>query len=280
MMRCRALREDAARAVGADPDSFALSPLPGFALDAVAAELTSSNFCVLDELLGPVTCAALRREVVGARAAGALVPSKVGGGRVESELQRVEAAARGDHVGWFTGAEQDLWPSGSLGSFLERIDALVVQLGERIEALAGVAARSKAMVTCYPGGGARYVKHVDNACSAGEGEHCNGRRLTAILYLNEGWRPDDGGELRLHAPYASAEMPPLADVPPTADRLVLFWSDARVPHEVLPSRTDRFAITAWYFDEAEHTRARARQPSGSVEPEGVRLRAMEQPTET
>ena len=47
----------------------------------------------------------------------------------------------------------------------------------------------------YPGGGARYVRHCDNACLAGEGEKCNGRRLTAILYLNPGWRDVDGGAL-------------------------------------------------------------------------------------
>ena len=51
----------------------------------------------------------------------------------------------------------------------------------------GVANRSKAMVTCYPGGGARYVRHCDNSCFAGKGERCNGRRLTCILYLNPEW---------------------------------------------------------------------------------------------
>jgi Rps23 Pro-64 3,4-dihydroxylase Tpa1-like proline 4-hydroxylase len=33
----------------------------------------------------------------------------------------------------------------------------------------------------------------------------DGRRVTAILYLNPGWRPGDGGELRLYPfPQASA----------------------------------------------------------------------------
>ena len=38
----------------------------------------------------------------------------------------------------------------------------------------------------------------------------------------------------------------LSDVAPLANRLVLFWSDARVPHEVLPSHADRYAVSIWY----------------------------------
>lgn len=114
------------------------------------------------------------------------------------------------------------------------------------------------MVACYPGHGARYVRHCDNSCDAGHGDRCNGRRLTAILYLNPTWQPVDGGELRLYAPFAPRGVPPCADVQPLARRLVLFFADYRVPHEVLPSHADRFAITLWYFDKDEYGSARRR----------------------
>ena len=45
------------------------------------------------------------------------------------------------------------------------------------------------MVAVYPPG-ARYMRHVDNPDG-------NGRLLTALWYLNVGWRNGDGGELRL-----------------------------------------------------------------------------------
>lgn len=44
------------------------------------------------------------------------------------------------------------------------------------------------MLTCYPGGGARYIRHVDNG-------NRNGRKLTAILYLNPHWKEGDGKDI-------------------------------------------------------------------------------------
>ena len=46
----------------------------------------------------------------------------------------------------------------------------------------------------------------------------------------------------------------LTDVAPLGGRLVLFKSDARVPHEVLPARSPRYAVTLWYFDANARTR--------------------------
>jgi SM-20-related protein len=47
----------------------------------------------------------------------------------------------------------------------------------------------------------------------------DGRRVTCILYLNDAWQPDAGGQLRLY-PFPA----PPVDIEPVADRLVLFAS--------------------------------------------------------
>jgi SM-20-related protein len=70
--------------------------------------------------------------------------------------------------------------------------------------------------------------------------------VTAIYYANPDWQADDGGALRLHL---DGE---LVDVEPRLDRLLVFLSE-RVEHEVLPARSVRRAVTAWY---------RARDPLG------------------
>ena len=52
----------------------------------------------------------------------------------------------------------------------------------------------------------------------------------------------------------------LTDVAPLGGRLVLFKSDARVPHEVLAAAKPRFAVTLWYFHGEEVAAARRARP--------------------
>lgn len=41
----------------------------------------------------------------------------------------------------------------------------------------------------------------------------------------------------------------MIDVAPVDGRLLLFWSDGRVPHQVLPAKVrDRYAVSIWYHD--------------------------------
>lgn len=92
--------------------------------------------------------------------------------------------------------------------------------------------------------GACLFQHCDNP-------HRNGRKLTVLYYLNNGWQPEDGGELRVY----DAANTVVRDVEPILDRVVLFFSDQRVPHEVLPAHKERFAVTLWFYDNREKRKA-------------------------
>lgn len=93
----------------------------------------------------------------------------------------------------------------------------------------------------YPPG-AFYKTHRD--AFAGQAS----RRLSTILYLNDNWQAEEGGELVVYADEPSvAESHPteLIRVLPQAGRLVLFLSE-RFPHEVLPATRARYSLTGWF----------------------------------
>eukprot|EP00941_MAST-03F_sp_MAST-3F-sp1_P005948 g5948.t1 len=67
------------------------------------------------------------------------------------------------------------------------------------------------------------------------------RRITAILYLNDGWIEQDGGQLCLN-PWPE----PITQIEPLEGRVVLFSSPDLV-HRVLPSKKARYCITFWLW---------------------------------
>jgi len=94
------------------------------------------------------------------------------------------------------------------------------------------------MAVCYPAENrARYLRHCDVS---------RGAVLTSILYLNEGWRQEDGGCLRLYWPGEHSGQKVKQDILPVAGRLLLFWASEDCPHEVLATKRDRFTMSIWY----------------------------------
>lgn len=83
----------------------------------------------------------------------------------------------------------------------------------------------------YPSGGF-YKPHIDQFDAR------SNRMISVIIYLNEGWQPGDGGELRIHKEHTHI------DVQPIINRAIIFRSDC-VLHEVLPSLTPRRSLTGW-----------------------------------
>jgi SM-20-related protein len=116
---------------------------------------------------------------------------------------------------------------------LDRLEALREALNR--ECLLGLF-ELEAQLAAYPPG-ARYPTHVDRL------RRDDARVLSIALYLNAGWRPEDGGALRLYL--AAAGRAPYADVLPAGGTLVAFLSE-RFPHEVLPARRERLSLSGWF----------------------------------
>ncbi|XP_054155787.1 prolyl hydroxylase EGLN3-like [Oppia nitens] len=152
---------------------------------------------------------------------------------------------RGDLIYWITGNESNCY---HIHGLIKTIDLIVFKCNKLanngLMGVYNIKSRTPAMVACYPGNGSRFMKHADNYSG-------DGRCITCIYYVNREWQYlRDGGCLRVYPNQISGNHPYM-DIEPVSDRLVLFWSDRRNLHEVMPSNRFRFAITVWYLDEEE-----------------------------
>lgn len=275
-------------AVGFQDGDELLPPLPSDKkLQGLGAMLQRRGFAVLDGFLGPDLSTSVHRNIedmylmsrdcntdtayresnlsdtLGAASVDGGAAFKLGelaGGNTGRNLRYKMEHVRGDYMLWVD--ESDAFCPTTLRQVLRQMDRLVLEhlSSYNMELRASSLLRKKAMATCYPGNGARYTRHCDNP-------NKNGRKLTAILYLNADWKPEHGGELQLHLPPPSSLLPSRdteveTKIAPLMDRLLLFSSDRRVPHEVLPCfKRNRFALTLWYLDYDEFMSA---QVFGSV----------------
>ncbi|XP_029372970.1 egl nine homolog 2 [Echeneis naucrates] len=197
------------------------------------------GICVKDNFLGPQLGDRVLEEVEFLNRSG-----KFRGGQLVSQKSIPSRSIRGDQIAWVEGREPGCQ---NIGALMAHIDEAVMysaangQLGDCV-----INGRTKAMVACYPGNGAGYVRHVDNP-------NGDGRCITCIYYLNKNWDvKKQGGLLQIYPEGKNV----VANIEPLFDRLLIFWSDRRNPHEVKPAYATRYAITVWYFNAKERAEAK------------------------
>ncbi len=152
---------------------------------------------------------------------GELAPAAVGRGP-SSEIRE---GIRGDHIQWIDPGQAEACDSylSLMGSLREAINRGLFLGLEDFES----------HFAMYPPG-AFYLKHVDRF------RDDDRRMVSAVVYLNDGWLPEHGGQLRMYL-----DNDRVQDVQPIGGCLVVFLS-AEVPHEVLPATRDRLSLTGWF----------------------------------
>lgn len=204
------------------------------------------GICVKDNFLGGALGGQILLEVLSLHRNGTLMD-----GRVVSPLTVPTRSIRGDKIAWVEGTEPDC---AGIGQLMGRIDELIIYSTGRLGNYE-INGRTKAMVACYPGHGTGYVRHIDNP-------NGDGRCVTCIYYLNRDWDVSVHGGLLQIFPENRSEV---ANIEPLFDRLLIFWSDRRNPHEVKPAFATRYAITVWYFDGKERIEAKERFKRASAQ---------------
>ncbi|MGB2833745.1 MAG: 2OG-Fe(II) oxygenase [Methylotenera sp.] len=195
---------------------------------AIIDSLASHGYAVLPQFISEARTNLLSTQAKWLQHSGFLHPANTG------KHTQLNATSRGDATYW---VNEDSENFAELYYF-EVMKALQHQLNKAL--FLGLHTL-ESHFAIYPTG-AFYKKHVDqfkNDALKSDGL----RQVSCILYLNEHWLADDGGELRLYLD--EQDLSQTLDIAPLGGTLVAFMS-ARFHHEVLPAKRERISLTGWF----------------------------------
>jgi SM-20-related protein len=196
--------------------------------ESIARNLSDCGYSVVEHFLPAVHIQHLREALLIAYRGGQFHKAGVGAGATF----RIAAETRGDFILWIDPATA----APPVQDYLSIINQLMLFLNRTcflsLKAF-------EAHFAVYPAG-TGYRRHLDQTRGSSH------RRLTVILYLNEEWKPEHGGHLRLYLTHHNAEET-VCDILPCGGTAVVFRSD-QIEHEVLPATRERYSITGWLRD--------------------------------
>ena len=162
----------------------------------------------------------LKQNLLDLHAAKAMHAAGIG----KDKLVVTNLSVRGDDIYWLDRSHNDAYEN----QFLDLIDAFVLYLNS----------------TCYTGitgyefhytlykKGAFYKRHIDQF------HNDQSRQFSMIAYLNEEWKPTDGGELQIALDGEDVTIVP-------TNRKAVFFKSNELEHEVLTTHANRLSITGW-----------------------------------
>lgn len=191
--------------------------------DTIAAALSARGWCHLPAFLAPDLVAALRADLLEQREHFA--PAAVGRAAERQQLPQ----QRSDSTLWLSG------DSAAQREFLAVLDGVRQALNRQLF----LGLMDYEAHYAHYAAGQFYSRHYDafrERSAAGLPQ----RVVSSVVYLNDEWCADNGGELVL-----GHEQSEVARIAPLGGSAVFFLS-AEFPHEVLPANADRFSIAGWF----------------------------------
>ena len=218
----------------------------------LAERLRPGGYAVIDHALDPGDASELHVEMLTLLADG--------------EFSDASTSFRSDHISFMREDDAEKRGLTAIAGAIRLLKGVAHEVAAATNSSGELTTARRVQCACYPGRGTRYEVHSDVRVEEAGAWKSNWRVWTAILYANEGWRPENGGCLRLHANTvtsadggngtapvafgrrsASGSMAEQKDIEPLAGRLLIF--DSLRLHEVMPSWRERFALTMWIWRE-------------------------------
>jgi SM-20-related protein len=187
----------------------------------IVDDLAERGWSRQDIFLPDALTRALAAECRQRAAEGELAPAAVGRG----PFSEIREGIRGDRIQWIEPGQAQ-----ACDDYLLLMDSLREAMNRGL--FLGLE-DFESHFALYPPG-AFYLKHVDRF------RDDDRRMVSAVLYLNEAWQPEHGGQLRMYLDDGVEQ-----DVVPIGGCLVVFLS-GDIPHEVLPATRDRLSLTGWF----------------------------------
>jgi len=199
------------------------SPTLHNSISSIIENIAEQGYVVIEQFINPQEIAPLVAQAKILYGAGEMHKAKTGITKVEN------ATLRGDFIHWIEesqASKAEMFYLSAMAELQQAINqAFFLGLFE-IESHFAI----------YPPG-AGYQKHLDQFIGKEE------RKVSCILYLNDNWHADDGGQLRMYLD--KKEDKRFIDITPQAGTLVVFLSSDFF-HEVLPAKRERMSITGWF----------------------------------
>jgi SM-20-related protein len=199
------------------------SPTLQNSISTIIENIAQQGYAVIEQFINPQEIASLSRHAKFLQNAGEMHNATTGITKVEN------ATLRGDLIYWMEANNAN----AAEMVYLNAMTALQQAINQAF--FLGLFELESHFAIYPPGAG--YQKHLDQFIGKAE------RKVSSILYLNDDWKREDGGQLRMYL--AKSDTTRFIDITPQAGTMVVFLSSDFL-HEVLPAKRERTSITGWF----------------------------------
>ena len=192
-------------------------------ISTITAAIAHQGYAVIENFFNHEDVQALALRAKALQSSGGMHKATTGVKKTESSTRR------GDFIHWIEASEA----SEAEVIYLDTMNDLQQAINHTF--FLGLFELESHFAIYPPGAG--YQKHLDQFIGKEE------RKVSSILYLNDNWQSDDGGQLRIYLDKKNEAR--FIDITPQAGTLVVFLSGDFL-HEVLPTNRERASVTGWF----------------------------------